>query len=145
MVKQPLYLVAIGAAVSLGAVTEAAAGGCCPGLATDCACGPVVVEQVLEPSDLRSPIYVVNQGPVFSGPGPMIWQVEDRAPKAYPGAYPYVGFVYSGYPYGYYRPWIGGPYADPFDHRVVRRYSTRPVKVYHRHVGPRIIHISRSK
>ncbi len=147
MVKYPLYLIAVGAAVSFGAVTQAAAGGCCPG----CACGPVVVEQVLEPSDLPSPIYVVNQGPVFSGPGPFIRQVPESAPKAYPGSYPYVGFVYSGYPYGYYRPWIGGPYADPINHHVVHRYVDerihyrvkRPAMVYHRHVGARIIHVSK--
>ena len=25
------------------------------------------------------------------------------------GSYPYVGFVYSGYPYGYYNDWVGAP------------------------------------
>ena len=80
MTKHPLHLIAIGAALSLGAlslgaVSPAAAGGCCP-----------------------APIYVVNQGPVFTGPGPMNQQQPDRAPKAYPGGYPYVVFVFSGYP-----------------------------------------------
>jgi hypothetical protein len=106
MVKHSLHIVAIGVAVSLGAVTQAAAGGCC------------------------GPIYVVNQGPVFSGPGPGIVQVPDRAPKAYPGAYPYVGFVYSGYPYGYYDAWVGAPVVEPIGYRPVRRYVKRPY--YHR-------------
>ena len=105
MAKHPLYLIAIAAAVSFGAVTQATAGGCCPG-----------------------PIYVMNQGPVFSGPGPLIEQLPDRAPKAYPGAYPYVGFVYSGYPYGYYDAWVGAP--APVGYRGVRRYGKRPA--YHR-------------
>jgi hypothetical protein len=112
MVKQPLYLIAIGTAVVFGGAIEAAAGGCC------------------------TPIYVVNQGPVRSGPGPFISQLPEPAPKPYPGAYPYVGFVFSGYPYGYHDAWIGAPYADAMDYRLVRRYSRR---------GPRIIQIPRLK
>jgi len=115
MLKSPLYLIALGAAMSLGAVTQAAAGGCCP-----------------------APIYVVNQGPVFTGPGPMIQQLPDRAPKAYPGGYPYVGFVFSGYPYGYDRPWVGDPNRSPVDFLVARGVVKRPV--YHR---PRAIRVFR--
>ena len=55
-------------------------------------------------------MYVVNQGPVFSGPGAFATQVPDLPPQAYPGgSYPYVGFVFSGYPYGYYNAWVGAP------------------------------------
>ena len=115
MAKHPLHLIAIGAAVSLGAVTPAAAGGCCP-----------------------APIYVVNQGPVFTGPGPMIQQLPDRAPKAYPGGYPYVGFVFSGYPYGYDRPWVGDPAVTPVDFPVQRGVVKRPF--YH---GPRGVRVFR--
>jgi hypothetical protein len=109
MAKHPLYLIAIGAAVSLGAVTPAAAGGCCP-----------------------APIYVVNQGPVFTGPGPMVQQLPDWAPKAYPGGYPYVGFVFSGYPYGYDRPWVGDPALTPVDFPALRGTVKRPL-----YLGPR--------
>jgi hypothetical protein len=118
MAKHPLRLIAISAAVSLGAATPAAAGGCCPGVAQVCPCGP--------------PIYVVNQGPVFTGPGPMIQQLPDRAPKAYPGGYPYVGFVFSGYPYGYDRPWVGDPAVTPVDFPALRGTVKRPL-----YLGPR--------
>ena len=111
MVKHPLHVLAIAAVVALGTATQAAAQ-CCP--ACDCGPGP------------RS--YLVNQGPVFSGPGHYVAQIPDPAPRKYP----YVGFVYNGYPYGYYRPWIGAPYAGP---RVTYRY--RPAPVYYRQMGPR--------
>jgi len=86
MVRNRLNVLAAGAALSLGIVSEAAAG-CCPALGPNCACGPVLV-QVLVPAP---EIYVVNQGPVFSGPGPGIRQIPDGPPADYP----YVGFVYN--------------------------------------------------
>ena len=40
--------------------------------------------------------YVVEQGPIFTGPGPCLRQPNEPAPAAYP----YVGHVFTGYPYG---------------------------------------------
>jgi hypothetical protein len=111
MIKHRLCPIAVAAVLSLGAATAAAAGGCCPDPAVDCVCDEVVVAPMA--IGLKGPIYVVNFGPVASGPGPMVWQPADKAPKPYPGNYPYVGFVFSGYPYGYYDAWVGAPAAYP--------------------------------
>jgi hypothetical protein len=98
MVKHPLYAAGVGAALLLGAATQAAAQ-CCPG----CNCGGgYTVGQVVIPGP-RS--YLVDQGPVYSGPGAYAAQIEDPAPRKYP----YVGFVFSGYPYGYYDAYVGAP------------------------------------
>ena len=98
MVKHPLHALAISAVVSLGAATQAVAQ-CCPG----CNCGPgTVVEHVLVAGPQS---YLVNQGPVFSGPGHYVAQIPDPKPRKYP----YVGFVFSGYPYGYHNPYVGAP------------------------------------
>ena len=121
MVKYSLQVAAMGALLALGGVPQALAGDCCPGPVA-CPCGPVCVA-------VPTPIYVVNQGPVFSGPGPMISQIPDYAPRPYPGAYPYVGFVYSGYPYGYYAPWVG----EPAPYRVARPYWRLPAPAYPRY------------
>src|SRR3954451_2757892 len=77
-----LSVLTAGAALSLAVAGEAAAG-CCP----TCRCAPVVVQRVLVPVE---PIYVVNQGPVYSGPGPYL-----------NGFGPFVGAIPGpGYPYG---------------------------------------------
>ena len=98
-----------------------ATAGCCP----ICGCPPVVVERVVVL--LTDPIYVVNQGPQFSGPGhylsglgPWVSEVPNPLPRP---DYPYVGHISTGYPYGlqnvgayprgFYRPYAGYPYADP--------------------------------
>jgi hypothetical protein len=92
-VNMPRYrscLLALGALVSVGVATPAAA--CC-GCAASCA--PVVlvpqpapVVLVPQPAYVR-PIYVVNQGPVFTGPNVVVGMgVEiDTGPVVYP----YVG------------------------------------------------------
>jgi hypothetical protein len=64
--------------------------------------------------------YVVEQGPIFTGPGPCLRQPNEPAPAAYP----YVGHVFTGYPYGeygvggyprgFYSPYLGYPYAEPY-------------------------------
>lgn len=64
-------------------------------------------------------MYVIEQGPIFTGPGPCLRQPADPPPPAYP----YVGHVYTGYPYGafgpggyprgFYSPYLGYPYAEP--------------------------------
>jgi len=93
--------------------------------------------------------YLVNQGPVLSGPGHYLGQLEDARPCCYPDRYPYVGFVYSGYPYGafgpasgyprgFYSPYTGYPFAEPYPyfgrraHRHVRRHIARSAPVHYR-------------
>jgi len=117
------YSVALLAVVGALVAAGEAAAGCCPA----CGCpvaAPVVVEQVVVSVD---PIYVVNRGPQYSGPGhylsglgPFVRDVPDPLPSPY---YPYIGFLYTGYPYGLqnsggyprgsYSPFTGYPYADP--------------------------------
>jgi hypothetical protein len=143
-----LNALAAAAAVSLVAATPAAAGGCCPLPAVNCACMP---------SDITGGIYLVNQGPVFSGPGHYLPR---QPPDLPPSGYPYVGFVYSGYPYGLqnsggyprgsYSPYTGYPYAETYPgrpyvgvRRVAYRTSYRPARVYYRPVRPRGLHISK--
>ena len=92
-------------ALALGAGTAADAGGCCYG----CGCGPIYAP----PTEML----IVNQGPVASGPGAYVFQIPDVPPS---GFYPYVGFVYSGEPYGFKAPWVGAPpsfYWPRYRHR----------------------------
>jgi hypothetical protein len=127
------------ATLALGIASEAAAGGCCPGIYASCGCGPVV-EQVLVAPVVMDEMYLVNQGPVFSGPG---HNLPRQFPDEPPGAYPYVGYVYSGYPYGLqdsggyprgaYSPFTGYPYAEPLP-RGAYRVRHRSVRAYPRHL-----------
>jgi hypothetical protein len=123
MLDHRLTLLAAAAALSLGASAPALAGGCCGG----------------------GEFYPLNQGPVFSGPGhDLPRQLKDPSPPAYP----YVGFVYSGYPYGLqnsggyprgmYSPFAGYPYVDPppglnAPSYVKYRQILRPARAYRRH------------
>ena len=83
-----------------------------------------------------SPIYVVDQGPHYSGPAIMTYKT--YATGGYAGAYPYVypaGTAYTGYD--------GGPYANPADYRpsvyVGPRIGVAPgARIIHRYVGPRV-------
>jgi hypothetical protein len=116
MIDHRLNMLAAAAGLALAATaaaTPAAAGDCCPG----CACGLFTTE---DPPYFGNGVYLVNQGPVFSGPG---HDLPRQLPDAPPAAYPYVGFVYSGYPYGLqnsggyprgaYSPFTGYPYVEP--------------------------------
>jgi hypothetical protein len=134
------YLFAIAATLCLGVMAQAPAGSC-PGFGANCGCGPVAVE-VVEPCRPVVESYLVDQGPVFSGPGHYLHQLADPPPCCYP----YVGPVYTGYPYGeqgaggyargFYSPYAGYPYAEPypyvgrFHHRAAR--PTRFVPVHRR-------------
>lgn len=147
MVEHRLKLVTVAAALALGAATQAAAGGgCCPAAYGGCGCGPTLPlgQQFIEPYDISSGVYVVNQGPVLSGPGHYLAR-EPANPV--PGPYPYVGVVFSGYPYGLqnsggyprglYSPYIGYPYSEPAPRRGLRTYvnyqsGLRPARVYRR-------------
>src|SRR5437764_6512948 len=96
------------ATLAIGWHVEAIAGGCCPVAYVDCGCG-------------AGETYVVNQGPLFSGPG---HELERRVPDLMPSGYPYGGHVYSGYPYGmqisgryprgHFSPFAGYPHAEPY-------------------------------
>jgi hypothetical protein len=107
MFARSLSLIAVTAFVSAAAATQAMA--CC-GCAYTCA--PPAQVQIW-----GSPAYVVNLGPVFSGPG--YYTAPTYEGEASTVDYPYVG--YGDYP-RYGRPYDGGPYADPFRHRVYHRY-----------------------
>lgn len=92
MLRKSACLLAFGASI----VTAVPAAACC-GCVSACAPAPVVhrhLAPVYRP--YREPIYVVNQGPVYSGPNIMLvpgaWQDETT-----PAVYPYIG-------HDYYRP-----------------------------------------
>jgi hypothetical protein len=129
MLGHRFNMLAAAAALSVGLAGTAAAGGCCGVVGL-----PVVTDE----------IYLVNQGPVFSGPGHALpRQLPDPVPVD-GGSYPYVGYVYSGYPYGlqnsggyprgFYSPFTGYPYADPPPY-VYRAYhgSVRPLRRHSRY------------
>ena len=81
------------------------------------------VGYVLDPSDARPPIYIVNQGPVFSGPDVYALPTYSEGLYADLIPYPYIGHgnyrtpYYPTYGYGWHRP---RPY------RVVGAYAYRP-------------------
>jgi hypothetical protein len=80
-----LRLLAIGAIATLAGIAQAAAN-CCPPMMPNCGCGPAFapVPQML----------VVNQGPVYSGPGSYVTQRNYiEGDQVAPIGYPYVGFV----------------------------------------------------
>jgi len=146
MVEHRLKSFAVAAALSVAAATPAAAGGCCPEIYGGCGCGPTLPlgEQIIEPYDISSGVYVVNQGPIFTGPGHYLARERPNVP---PGGYPYVGVVYTGYPYGrqssggyprgFYSPFMGYPYSEPAPRHGLRTYvnyqtSLRPGRVYPR-------------
>jgi hypothetical protein len=96
MITRTLSLLALTAFVAAAAATPAMAGSCC-GCAYTCA--PPAQVQIWG----LSPSYVVNQGPVYTGPG--FYTAPTYEGEASTADYPYVG--YGGYP-RYER-----PYARP--------------------------------
>ena len=103
-----LHLAAFVGAALTAAASPAAAGGCCghPGYG---------VVAVAPPSDAFDPwyparqIYVVNQGPVFTGPGIYAYSnfyVPSVAPY-WDGDYPYAG----AYPYAQRFPYVRGEFG----------------------------------
>jgi hypothetical protein len=96
MFARSLYLFALGALVLLAMATEAAAG--CWNCLVPCA-PPQVLIWGLAPS------YVVNQGPVYTGPGFVTWPIYEAEVSIFD--YPYVGHdSYAPYRrYPYYRPY----------------------------------------
>jgi len=81
--------------------------------------------------------YLVNQGPVLSGPGHYLAQLEAAPPCCDIYRHPYVGFVYSGYPAsgyprGFYNPYAGYPYVDgypPYYAYRAHRYARGPARI----------------
>ena len=141
----PTAAVVYAAPVAPAPAPVAWTGGC------SCACGGCrglfsYATPAVEPMPVApAPIYVVNQGPDYTGPGIMVpyhtWT--PAASYVVPGSYPYrpgfgyrhygYGFHYGlGYRYGWHRPFIAprariafhaGFYGHPFYHR--------PMPVWH--------------
>src|ERR1700692_4698468 len=106
MITRTLSLLALAAFVSASAATQAMA--CCGCVYT---CAPPAQVQIW----WQSPSYVVNQGPVFTGPG--FYTSPTYGADTLTVDSPYVG----RYP-GYYRPYDGGAYTEPFRHRLYHPY-----------------------
>jgi hypothetical protein len=93
MFRRSLYILACSAA-ALAMASPAAAGWCC-----ECVpdCPPVQYIPVLELPEV-TPVYVVNHGPVYTGPGivsaPMFYKLRTST-----APYPYIGHHYYSYPY----------------------------------------------
>jgi hypothetical protein len=88
MITRTLSLLALTAFVSAAAATQASAGACC-GCAYTCA--PPAQVQIWG----LSPSYVVNQGPVYTGPG--YYTAPTYEGEASTVDYPYVGYGYPRY------------------------------------------------
>ena len=99
MFRRSIQLLALGTVAAVTTASGAAAHPCC-------ACAPMVCEQ----------FYIVNHGPVYSGPGIVVSPAYFELDK-WPAVYPYVGRTY------WYQPYDGGPYFEPSRHGT-----------YHRHV-----------
>jgi len=90
MLRRSLQFLALGAVASLGTVAPATAGGCCA-CASACA-QPVQYQYVWKRAYVAvpvpvapTPIYIVNQGPVYTGPGfNTVPQIEEEPPLVYP-------------------------------------------------------------
>jgi hypothetical protein len=109
MYRRSLALLALTAFVSVAAATDASA--CC---GCSYSCAPPAQVQIWG----LSPSYGVNQGPFYTGPGYTTSPTFEG--EASTVDYPYVGDEdYRGYRY---RPYDGGPYADPLRHRSYRHY-----------------------
>ena len=100
MVARSLPLFALGALVWIS--TPAAAGSC----AAPCVAPiPVVpaIPVVVEPASYVTPIYIVNQGPVYGGPG-IVTGPKFKRFNVRPAGYPYVSRVIYAGTYFYYYP-----------------------------------------
>jgi hypothetical protein len=118
MIARSLSLLAVTAFVSAAAATQALAGCCGCGYT----CAPPAQIQIWG----LSPTYVVNQGPVLTGPG-------FYTSPTYEGEQSTVDYPYVGEYPSYYRPYDGRPYADPFRHRLYHPYwqGVVPARPHH--------------
>ena len=145
MLRYQFRLFAIGAAASLAVVAQAAAQ-CCPPLVNPCCAAPVVVAPPVSPccgpAIVAGPqMYIVNQGPFYSGPGSYVTQRNYiEGDQVAPIGYPYVSATYApGYGFysgGYRRyagpQYIGRPYVYPYRRGFVRRAGLRVYPAYRR-------------
>ena len=112
MLRRPLQHLVLAALVSLAAASQAAAGACC-----NCGTPCMVTGRYIPVMDVSvvTPIYVVNQGPTYTGPGVMTYPgfFDERRP---PADYPYVS---HDYPYPQYHTWQRGYHRHGgYSHRV---------------------------
>jgi hypothetical protein len=151
MRKSCLIALAAAAGLSMSSLAAAQPFECCPRPAPTIVYGapraPVMLPPtgyVLDPSDARAPIYVVNQGPVYSGPN-IVAAPLYTAPLvrlAVP-TYSEGGYAYAQ-PYPYVRSYWGWPhprkrYWDP----SYRPYGAPPYGAYRYRPAPsaRIINL----
>jgi hypothetical protein len=108
MSSRPLSIAALGAIAALSMSVPASAGSpCCCTMA--CAV-PAPVVKVYRPYEVPR-IYIVNQGPVYSGPGIYTRPLVVGAPRM--AGYPYVGPRYRYHGRSYYRPMPRRVYRGP--------------------------------
>jgi hypothetical protein len=88
MVRHSLHLLALGAAAALALGGEAVAGSCC-----DCP-APCDTEQFeVVATRAPAPFYVVDQGPIFAGPGIVSFPTTYKKHQSI-AVYPYIGHGY---------------------------------------------------
>jgi hypothetical protein len=117
-----LSLFALGAFVAAAAATPAMAGSCC-GCGYGCAPPPQIQIWGLAPS------FVVNQGPVYSGPG--FYTSPTYEGETLTSDYPYVGwgdyprYRYETEPFRHYEPYrLGALPERPRHFTTLRRHET---------------------
>jgi hypothetical protein len=124
MFARSLSLLALTAVVAAATATQALAGSCC-GCAYTCALPAPAQIQIWG----LSPTYVVNQGPVYTGPG--FYTAPTYQGEVSTADYPYVG---TGVYPRYYRPYVRHHFE------MLHRHDT---SVIYRHgFGPRAITMS---
>jgi hypothetical protein len=147
MRNRTLVSMIAGAALSVAFASGASAGGWGWGGGWGCGCNsgwnvPIFAAQpvyapvgyVVEQPVLRSQIYLVNQGPVYSGP-PIGW-VEPRIAVTgfdYARPYPFIGGSRWGYRRSVYAPsrWYGRrSYRGSYGMRTAYRTGVRPASHY---------------
>jgi hypothetical protein len=74
---------------------------------------------LLDPSDQVNPVYVVNQGPVLSGPGIYSYTNVLYYPSQARRTYSEGGYAYTDPPYYPWSALYGYPYAYPYDYPYV--------------------------
>jgi len=140
-----LHLAAFVGAALTAAASPAAAGYCCghPGYGIAPAVAAVPPD-ALDPWYPVRQIYVVNQGPVFTGPGIYAYSnfyVPSVAPD-WPGGYPYAG----AYPYAAPFPYVRGEFGchagvERCDYGYgYRRYWRSPYAAYRHRAVPGVVH-----
>jgi hypothetical protein len=88
MFRRSLHLLALGAVAALSTGSQAAAGSCC---ACNASCAPAQVIEVVEaPVPPPAPFYVVDQGPIYAGPGIVSLPTTHKVYRSI-AAYPYIG------------------------------------------------------